>query len=286
MSKIIHIKKPVAINIFDLSPNFIFDTHVHEDWEFIYVDSGTLGYISDGVPGTLRQGEILFHRCGVPHSTICDGKHSASFFNVIFRSDSKALNIFGKHPVKVPDTITPLLNKMIEEAEHTYVISSQPLKKRCDAHPDGEQLFLGYAEMFLLLLRRHVLESESTSHNKKHIQNVQDLPSDEIIEYLKAHLSEKISLDILSEHFHTSKTQLCVKFKKINGTSIINFFLDLKIAEAKKLLREKNMPISNISEALGFESPEYFSRCFKEHVGHSPRVFRRMLISDAAIKKR
>ncbi|WP_460273856.1 helix-turn-helix domain-containing protein [Celeribacter sp. ULVN23_4] len=44
--------------------------------------------------------------------------------------------------------------------------------------------------------------------------------------------------------------------------------------EARRLLRETDLPVKAIAEKLGFQSPAYFSRAFHKHTGRSPRAFR------------
>ena len=284
MSNIINIRSIVAINCFDLSPSFSLDTHAHDDWEFLYADSGSFNYVSSGKRGTLKKGEILFHRPGVPHSTVCDGVHSASFFNMIIRCSSRAMLCFEGGPIKVPQELTPLLREMIDEAERSYYVSGAQLTQRPEAHDDAEQTLRNYTELFLLKLRRHICEV----NNRKLTANdtaADELTADSIASFLAQHKYDRINLDMLSEHFHFGKTYLCQKFKKTTGKSIVDYHLDLKIAEAKRLLREENIPIREISDRLGFDSPEYFSRCFKKRVGFSPRVFRSMLITGTRISR-
>lgn len=52
---------------------------------------------------------------------------------------------------------------------------------------------------------------------------------------------------------------------------IIHLYL---ISEAKNLLKEGKMNISEISISLGFENAAYFSRLFKKEVGMPPNIFR------------
>lgn len=48
-----------------------------------------------------------------------------------------------------------------------------------------------------------------------------------------------------------------------------------KLSAARRLLRESDMPISAISDVLGYNDPLYFSRLFRREVGISPREYRR-----------
>ncbi|MNV78720.1 HTH-type transcriptional activator Btr [compost metagenome] len=75
----------------------------------------------------------------------------------------------------------------------------------------------------------------------------------------KLHISSRYLTDLLKEE--TGKTAL----------ELIHLFL---IAEAKNLLTEGELNISEISYLLGFENTTYFSRLFKKEVGVTPNQFR------------
>jgi AraC-like DNA-binding protein len=71
-----------------------------------------------------------------------------------------------------------------------------------------------------------------------------------------------------------SKTYLNGVFKEIKGVTIMQYYQDLKINEAKKLLTKKES-ISSVSEKLCFESPQYFSKAFKAKVGKTPTKYKK-----------
>ena len=64
------------------------------------------------------------------------------------------------------------------------------------------------------------------------------------------------------------------------GKGPIEYFLNLKIAEAKRLLREEKLPVSKISDLLGYSSIHAFSRAFKNAVGLSPSEYRKSVKVD------
>lgn len=283
MSDIIHIKRIDSVSCFDLSPRFATRSEVHDNWEFIYIDSGMVNYTAGETEGTLRQGELLFHRPGEVHRTVCNGKVSASIFTLIFECHSREVEQFDSKVLAVPESLLSLLRSLIDECCRTYVVSKYPLKVRADAPHGGEQLIRNLTESFLILLMRHRF-SAPTSVAVREDKDTQD-PAGEICRYLKEHLCERVTLDELAEQFHFGKTHMCVMFKKRMGTSIIDHHIDMKVAEAKRLLREETLTVREISERLGFDSPEYFSRCFMRRVGYSPRSFRGMLITDVKVKR-
>ena len=55
----------------------------------------------------------------------------------------------------------------------------------------------------------------------------------------------------------------------------MSYYLELKISEAKKLLRENELSIREISEKLAFPAPDYFTKTFKRITGLTSLVYKR-----------
>lgn len=92
----------------------------------------------------------------------------------------------------------------------------------------------------------------------------------EIKQYLTEHLFESISLNALSESLGVSVNTAMHVFRNNVGMGIIAYFNKLKIEKAMQLIDEGELSFRTISERLGFESPEYFSRVFKKQTGTTP----------------
>lgn len=92
----------------------------------------------------------------------------------------------------------------------------------------------------------------------------------EIKQYLTEHLLESISLNTLSESLGVSVNTAMHVFRNNVGMGIIAYFNKLKIEKAMQLIDEGELSFRTISERLGFESPEYFSRVFKKQTGTTP----------------
>ena len=97
-------------------------------------------------------------------------------------------------------------------------------------------------------------------------------------------IHENISDDGLSTEkievcFHTSRMQLYRKLKAVTGWSVNSLIREVRIMEAKKLMKNGEMNISEIAYRVGFSDPLYFSKYFKKEVGVSPLQYRRDLFS-------
>ena len=285
MSSLIKIEKILSVNFFDLSPSFKTKVHEHNDWELLYIDSGEINFVTEKECKFLKQGDVVFHHPSEVHSTVCNGKRAASIFNVHFVSDSFDMEYFRGKSFTVPQKAADTLKRLIEECNATYKVSEHPIAVRDSAPFGGEQMTLLLLEEFLILLMRELDRGERA---RKICFNQEKVAPqiEEICTYLKANVYGKLTLEDITSKFHFSKSFLCEQFKNGTGVSPISYYLNLKLIESKRLLREDNLTITEISEKLGFESSEYFSRYFKKRVGHSPREFRKMLINDASLKNK
>ena len=96
---------------------------------------------------------------------------------------------------------------------------------------------------------------------------------DSDLDKLNENIYNKITLcDIVR---HTGKSGSTVKslFALYRSEGIMHYYNSLKIKEARKLIREGNYNISQISDLLHFDNPQYFSKCFKRFTNMTPREY-------------
>ena len=101
-----------------------------------------------------------------------------------------------------------------------------------------------------------------------------------IMEYIHNNLTSKITLEDIGKYTFFSPIYCDTLFKKETGYSIIDYLLEKRIDEAKKLLFEGNLSLQSISEAVGFGDYNYFSRVFKARSGYSPTAYRKFVLNN------
>lgn len=97
-----------------------------------------------------------------------------------------------------------------------------------------------------------------------------------IIKYLHANLGNRITLEDIGRITFFSPIYCDSVFKKETGRSIIDYLLDARITEAKRLLAVGAVSLSLVSELVGFDDYNYFSRTFKKRTGYTPREYRKI----------
>ncbi|QHQ61988.1 helix-turn-helix domain-containing protein [Anaerocolumna sedimenticola] len=94
------------------------------------------------------------------------------------------------------------------------------------------------------------------------------------IDYIEAHLTEKIDLDIIANAIHYSKYHLHRMFTNTIGLTIHEYVQRRKLTEAAKLLVFSNKPILDIALIAGYESQQAFTNIFTAMYKQPPSKYR------------
>ena len=71
-------------------------------------------------------------------------------------------------------------------------------------------------------------------------------------------------------------------FKKKLGVSPQEYLMHARMKRSRMLLLDSNLPIQDISRAVGYDNPLTFSKVFKSFYGVSPKLYRQQNRPDAA----
>ncbi len=96
------------------------------------------------------------------------------------------------------------------------------------------------------------------------------------MDYIYAHLGERISVAEVSEHVKVCECHLSKQFKSELGVSLSEYILQQKIEHAKNLLQYSRLSIVEIGELFSFSSQSHFTRIFKKETGVTPHKYREM----------
>ncbi len=93
------------------------------------------------------------------------------------------------------------------------------------------------------------------------------------IEFIRSHIRSELLLDELVAYSGVSQATLHRLFVKYLNTSPVNYYIELKMSEAKSMLRS-NQRVKEVARRLNFSSAAYFSSEFKKRYGVSPRNYK------------
>ena len=87
--------------------------------------------------------------------------------------------------------------------------------------------------------------------------------------------NESLRISDLAEASYVSESNLYRKTKALLGMSPLEYVHNIRLKVAESLLRDSDIPISEIVMRTGFRSHPYFSACFKKQYGKTPGQYRR-----------
>ncbi len=280
-----NVRSIFTIHYFKYGKNFRVRKEAHNFCEFVYIDSGKAVITADDRQFTLSQGQSYFHKPDEVHTIHTEDEFANSAI-VSFECTSKSMKLFENRAVTLNEFEKQLLNKIIFEGKLSFKdklndIYLVKMTKRDDAPFSGEQLIKNCIELLLISLALNILNENDSESLQDHLAlNSPVKIVENILQILNDNLYNNIDLDTISRKLSFSKTYIKAIFKKHTGTTIIQHYINLKIAEAKKLLSQNKYTVTEIAFMLNFNSVHYFSRQFKDQTDMSPTEYANSIKAD------
>ena len=108
---------------------------------------------------------------------------------------------------------------------------------------------------------------------------LQDLPlcndALKVKRFIENNYHRELNMDDIAACVFRSKDYVQKQFKQAYGITPYNYYMELKMECAKKLLRQTNLSIGQIAEKLGYKSDRYFSARFRRITGMTAGQFRK-----------
>ena len=109
--------------------------------------------------------------------------------------------------------------------------------------------------------------SKTTSLDKDFITN--------ILDYVHNNISNSsLGVELLANELLLSRSKLYRKIKALTGNTATEFIRKIRLEKAKELLEKTDLTVSEIGYKVGFSSPSYFTKCFKNHFDIIPKEIR------------
>ncbi len=101
--------------------------------------------------------------------------------------------------------------------------------------------------------------------------------------FIREHSDEELSLTRVAKTVNMSANHLSEKFKEVTGVNFVDYVARIRLGKARDLLQDRQLRISEIAFAVGFQSLSQFNRVFKKKFGKSPTEYR---ATDAKRRRR
>lgn len=253
-------------------------SHYHNCYEVYFFLGNNATYFIENKSFHVNTYDVIFIDKFTYHKTWYQDDETRERFVIYFNDEAlkkiedkniiaKILNLFDKKKISFPGSFNKYMLQELNKNIYPAFSKKASTVSKLRAHFSLLGLFLS---MIDLVDRGYALENHEKYNSKE--QRIA-----QVINYINSNYMKNITLDILCERFFVSKYYLCHSFKEITGVSIMDFITEKRLMEAEKLLRYSNLNITNIAQAVGYNSVSYFITLFKQKYNCTPAAFRKNL---------
>jgi len=136
-----------------------------------------------------------------------------------------------------------------------------------------------YAESAMQWLATHLLAEHASlraiSDDARSAGSVPDSRIADVLEYMRVHLQEPLTLDRLAAQACTSKFHFARIFRTHTGVGPHAYLVELRMDAARRLLASTDLSVAEVAWRCGFRRPTHFRTAFTKQFGLSPTAFRR-----------
>lgn len=235
--------------------------HGRVDFQLIYLIKGKGYYNFGNGPTEVDKGNLIVYKPGQPQLYEYFFRDETELYWLHFTGSQaeewvKRLNFASKYvyPVGIRGDCIDLFKKI------TYEIQN---KRTYFEYVSGS-----YLQELLLIFARRLENLESGDRN---------LMSDAmraVILYMYENYNKNITVRSLADKCNLSMFRFIHKFKEATGMTPIEYLTRIRVDEARYLLSNSNLNISEVASIVGYDDPLYFSRVFKKIAGVSPRYYK------------
>lgn len=250
--------------------------HKHSFYHLVYFSKGSGTHSIDFVNFNVAAGQIYFMIPGQVHTwdfaTAPDGfivNFSEQFLQAFIANPRYAdqfsffSGIAAKQVIDLPQeerkAVEEILERIVQEAN-----SKQALK--------DDVVRAALVQLFVTVSRYSNKESKQqpTNYNSLLLNNFQKL--------IELHYKQKKLTKDYAALLYVTPNHLNALCKDLTGRQAGELIRDRVVLEAKRLLINANMTVSEIAAELAFADNSYFSKFFKKYTGVTPEVFRKQII--------
>lgn len=249
--------------------------HWHTEFEFVFVNSGTVFFGIGEKQFSLPAGSGVFINSKVLHRYYSD--EEAIVPNFVFMPDYIAVQnslIYKKYILPV---LSSSFDYQIFAPEIPWQAEVLAVMKEIiyvqEAESGIELITSSLVQRMWDLLYRNVNARPIRENNGSSIASQGRLQL--MMQYIYQQFSMNISLEDIAGHAMVSKSTALNLFRKYLHITPINYLINYRLQEAAKLLSSTERKIHVISKEVGFESVDYFCKAFKKYYSMTPTEYRK-----------
>lgn len=226
----------------------------HENPEFLFVIGGEGTMTCDFEPSHVQCGDLFVVNSDCLHSMSSDS--SMTYYCLIADTSFCLANGLDPRTITFQRKINDSAAAGLYCAAVTAFSDPSPLRET--------KVKAAVLNLLLYLAENHQYAPSTPKPRPKMFSSARSA-----IEYIRAHFTERISVNTIAAYTGYSRAYFSREFKNITGCTVVEYINYERCSYAKKLL-SSGKSVSETALAAGFDSPSYFTRTYKRVTGRSP----------------
>lgn len=252
--------------------------HWHSEFEINFIISGCAEFICGDKKFISSEGDIIFVPPNMLHAVYPHEDHRQRYDTVVFSPEMLGLS---ENDRCAAECLRPVANGRAEintriTREHIYYSELKTTVQNIFSCARGNTPQLDML-MKSELLRLFWLLGESGdifyAADNTVSRSEMIRPA---IEYMNENFSEAVTVDMLAEAAHLSKSYFMRRFKEAAGVGTIEYLSQLRIKKACEILSETDKTAAETAFECGFRNLSNFNRRFRKTVGCTPKEYRKI----------
>lgn len=284
----LHVSNFISFHYFEYVKEFEGIGESHNFWEMVYIDYGNVKVVSDDREYYMSSGEGFLHAPNELHNILSVGDFASTFI-ISFDCECEELKGIQSRLLKFYGEESQLVKRLYAAGQEVFegpydIFDQQKLKIKEDAPYGGVQELKNLMELLLLTLIRNSYRKGDIPEKyvDKDFAN-ERMIVDKVIGIILSSIYKKVTLDDICSSLSFSKSYILKVFKKQMGCSVMEYYNQMKIKEARRLISEDKYTYTQIARLLNFSSVHHFSSSFKQITNMTPSGYQRSVKNRSVI---
>lgn len=247
------------ISTTDINDDFKASLHSHPNMEILIITKGEGKIITNRKQIPIKEGNVIIINQNSSHYEFSE---SSCSFHALGVDNS---NAFLKETFKKKIIYFPINKDDFSKMLNFFSLLSNEAENRCDSGVIDPC----FEAIISIIVRNSsvVFRKEPSNYYSTVVATAKDI--------IDNYYFSNLTLEDIATRLSISPSRLAHLFKKEIGLTIIEYKLLSQISEAYNLLSMTDMPITNVSNAVGFNDSAYFTKQFKRCCSMTPKEYRK-----------
>lgn len=246
--------------------------HQHEEIQLCAIVKGEGSIVVGDSINEYKSGDVLIIGSNVPHVFKSDISNcSTTFMQTLFFTKTS----FGERFFELGDFTEIQQIFSISESGGILTSNKEEVLKLFLSLKKASNLerFILFLKIVNELLKAEIKPLSTFIYPRKYSDNEGKRMSN-IMEYTMNNFQKEISLNTIAEISYMTPNAFCRYFKQRTNKTFFQFLIEVRIENACRLLKNKDLLITEVSEKSGFKNISNFNRKFKDTKGITPSKYR------------